>query len=218
MALLYQAELRPSKLELAGEWAPSQPWFAGDAAAGLTSVASYRFDDPAGEVGVETLLVRAGDGPVLQLPLTYRGVPLVDADDWLIGTLEHSVLGTRWVYDGVGDPVYLLTVATAIIAGGSQADLYVDVDGVQVRREPTAMVSGSGVSGASLPALPMVDELSVRSEDGLSVIETDRLKVAVRRVLDAADTLGGEAAGVLTGTWTDQPEPLPLVFASERRE
>jgi hypothetical protein len=216
MALLYDAELRPTKLELTGGWAPSQPWFTGDASAGLTSVASYRFDDPAGEVGVETLLARAGDGPVMQLPLTYRGVPLIDADEWLIGTLEHSVLGTRWVYDGVGDPVYLLTVASVIITGGAQADLYVDVDGVRVRREPTAVVSGSGLSGASMPALPTVGELSVHSEDGMTVVETGRLKISVRRVLDDTATDRAESGGVLMGTWSDLSQSRPLVFASER--
>src|SRR5664279_1044907 len=44
MALLHQAELRPSKVELVEGWAQSQPWFEGDAGAGLTNVASFRFD------------------------------------------------------------------------------------------------------------------------------------------------------------------------------
>ncbi|MHA6695030.1 CG0192-related protein [Homoserinimonas sp. A520] len=221
MALLYQAELRPTKLELVGGWAPSQPWFAGHASDGMASVASYRFDDPAGEVGVETLLVKAGDGPVMQLPLTYRGVPLVDADEWLIGTLEHSVLGTRWVYDGVGDPVYFLTAASVIITGGGQAELYVDINGQQMHRDPTAKVSGSGMEGVSLPALPIVDELSVGSDGGMSVVESGGLTLAVRRVLDGDYERGGEsrdaATGVLSGTWTDQPEPQVLVVASGRQ-
>jgi hypothetical protein len=215
MALLYDAVIRPSKLELVSGWAPDQPWFDGDAAAEFTSVGAYRFDDPAGEVGIETLLVRAGDGPVMQLPLTYRGVPLVDADDWLIGTLEHSVLGPRWVYDGVGDPVYLLTVASAIISGGTQADLYVKVNGQQVQRDPTAFVTGSGLGGASLPALPRVGDISVSSEDGMSVVETGRLRVTVRRVLGNADSQSSDA-GVLTGTWSGQPDAQPLVYVSER--
>jgi hypothetical protein len=214
MALLYDAEIRPSKLELIGGWAPAQPWFAGDAAAELSSVASYRFDDPAGEVGVETLLVRAGDGPVMQLPLTYRGVPLVDADEWLIGTLEHSVLGTRWVYDGIGDPVFFLTAATAIITEGRQADLYVDINGHQVQRDPTAMVAGSGMTGVSLPALPQVDELSISFRDGASVAESGGLRIAVRRVLDGGVESGDDTTGMLTGTWAGQTESQPLILAS----
>lgn len=218
MALLHQAELRPSKLELVGGWAPSQPWFGGDPAnvGDLASVGTYRFDDPDGEVGVETLLLRAANGPILQVPLTYRGVPLADADEWLIGTLRHSVLGTRWVYDGAGDPVYLLAVATAIIAGEGQADLYVDVDGVRVKREPTATVSGSGIDGASVPAPPRVDEIVVHTDASETVVETGRLRITVSRVLDGNRHGSEPGAGVLTGTWSGQPEPLPLVFASIR--
>ena len=144
MALLYRASLSPSKLELLEGWAPSQPWFEGDASGHLSSVASYRFDDPEGEVGVETLLVRAGDGPVLQVPLTYRNERLDGADAWLIGTMQHSVLGERWTYDATGDPVYLLTLATAVLTGGHQADQFIEIDGVMTEREPTAVVSGSG--------------------------------------------------------------------------
>ena len=96
MAILHRATLVPSKLELLEEWLPRQPWFTGSAA-GLERVAGYRFDDPAGEVGIETLLVRAPGGPLVQVPLTYRAAPLPDGARWLVGTLEHSVLGTRWV-------------------------------------------------------------------------------------------------------------------------
>ncbi len=157
MALLYQAELRPSKMELLDGWAPSQPWFRGEPGVKLVSVAAFRFDDPEGEVGVETHLVRAGDGPIMQMPVTYRGAPLVGAEESLIGTMEHSVLGKRWVYDGAGDPVYLLTVASVALAGAGQAELVVEVDGELVKQEPNAMVTG-GIpprwSPAMRPAVP----------------------------------------------------------------
>jgi hypothetical protein len=212
MALLHQAELRPSKLELVGGWAPSQPWFEGDVSA-LTSVGAYRFDDPAGEVGVETLLVQAGGTAIFQVPLTYRATPLADADEWLIGTLQHSVLGTRWVYDGVGDPVYLQTVAAAIIGAESQAELYIEVDGERVQREATAKVIGSGVDGAAMPALASVDEIVVQLRGTDTVVETASLRITVPRVLDGSQS-AADSAGALTGTWTDQPEPQPLVFIS----
>lgn len=216
MALLHQAELRPSKLELVGGWAPSQPWFAGDASSELTSVGAYRFDDPAGEVGVETLLVRAGDGPVMQLPLTYRGVPLAGADEWLIGTLQHSVLGTRWVYDGAGDPVYLEAVATAIVTGGSQAELYIEIDGERVQREPTAKVSGSGMD-LPVPGPLEVEELAVQVEHGVTVVKAGALSLVIPRQLPATPPPHDDDStiGVLTGTWAGQPEPQPLVFAAQ---
>jgi len=212
MALIYQAELRPSKLELLGGWAPSQPWFAGDASA-LTSVGAYRFDDPAGEVGVETLLVQAGGTATFQVPLTYRATPLVDADEWLIGTLQHSVLGARWVYDGVGDPVYLQTVAAAIIGPRPQAELHIEIDGKRVLREPTAKVAGSGVDGVPEPTLPGVEEIVVQLRGTDTVVDTAALRITVRRVLDGSQAVAG-AAGVLTGIWTDQPEPRTLVLLS----
>ena len=65
MAILHQAELRPSKLELLANWLPTQDWSGVGqlAVSDLHRVASYRFDDPAGEVGIETMIVRAGEGP-----------------------------------------------------------------------------------------------------------------------------------------------------------
>ena len=63
MAILYpQATLRPTKLELLTPWMPTRAWYRGPAEPVLTRVAGYRFDDPGGEVGIETLLVQAGDG------------------------------------------------------------------------------------------------------------------------------------------------------------
>jgi hypothetical protein len=154
MALLYAATLIPSKLELVGAWARTRPWFQGDKDAALTQVGNYRFDDPAGEVGIEVLLVRAGDGPVLQVPLTYRDAPLPGGDRFLIGNTEHSVLGTRWVYDAPGDPVYVATTTAAIVDGGHEAGMLIEVDGVMTKREPTVTVLGSG--GASTGPLEVI--------------------------------------------------------------
>src|SRR5699024_7591297 len=112
-------KLSPSKSELLQKWLPSQPWFRGDAST-LVRLGAFRFDDPAGEVGIETHIL-AVEGVAYQVPLTYRGAPLEDAEDFLVTTMEHSVLGTRWVYDATGDPVYLHELAAAILAGKPQA-------------------------------------------------------------------------------------------------
>lgn len=216
MALLHRAELRPSKIELVTGWAPNQRWFEASAGAELTSVASFRFDDPEGEVGIETLLVRAGDGPVMQVPLTYRGAPLEGADAWLLGTMQHSVLGQRWAYDGAGDPAYLTAVATAALTGGRQADQYVDVDGELVFREPTAVVVGSGTSGTAVPRPASAGAVSMRNEQGSTVVAAGDLRLVIVRTLGT----GGPAAAlhrdvptaVLTGTWSGQVEPHQLVI------
>ena len=205
MAVLHRAELRPTKLELLASWLPRFPWYDGQGAP--ERVASYRFDDPAGAVGIETLLVRAGDGPVVQAPLTYRASPLVGAEAFLIGTTDHSVLGERWVYDACGDPVYAQTLATTILTGAAGAEEFVDYDGKLVLRESTTAVRGSGIPAPALPSL----DATVRVQDGdPTMVFTDGLELAVVRVLGAAD---GNEPLRLTGTWEGQATPLLLAYA-----
>jgi hypothetical protein len=40
---------------------------------------SYRFDDPGGEVGLETMILETTGGEVLQVAVTYRGEPMEGA-------------------------------------------------------------------------------------------------------------------------------------------
>lgn len=209
MALLYRAELRPGKLELLTAWLPTRPWYRGPAAPDLRQVASYRFDDPGGEVGIETFIVRAGNAPLLQIPLTYRGAPLEFGDEWLVGTTEHSVLGPRWVYDGCADPVYAEALASTILTGGSQAEQFIEMDGRQERREPTAFVRGSGSHEGDVPAVKTL--VRVDDEDP-TVIVTDSVELAVVRVLD--DALDDGERLTLTGTWDGQPSALILAYAA----
>jgi hypothetical protein len=86
------------------------------------------------------------------------------------------VLGTRWVYDAAGDPVWNATLAATVLAGGTGAEEYFEVDGRRETREPTVRVAGSGTAGAAIPT-------------GAEV-------VLVRRVGEVVDT-----DAVLTGTW-----------------
>lgn len=172
-AIIHEATLTPSKLELLAGWLPAQTWFTGDAA-DLERVASYRFVDPDGEVGIETMLVRSG-GVTYQVPLTYRAEPLPEADGSLIGTMEHSVLGTRYTYDAVADPVYLVELMRVIHEGDTEADLS--------RGVKSMTVQGSGIVLVSNAAGEMM---------------------RVIRVLDGAHVPGMPTPlGVLTGTWTD---------------
>ncbi|SBT38095.1 CG0192-related protein [Micromonospora auratinigra] len=201
MALLHRAELRPSKLDLLTRWLPTRGWFAGDAGTAVTRVAAYRFDDPAGEVGVETMLVRAGEGPVLQVPLTYRGAPLAGADDRLLGTMEHSVLGRRWVYDAVGDPVYQRALAAAVLAGADQAQEYFEVDGERQVRPPSMTLTPGRYAGTAdgVPA-PVVD-------GDPTLIRTGPVALAlVRRPVAGV----GAGPGRLTGAWDGQSAPVLL--------
>src|SRR4051812_19501682 len=172
MALVHRAELRPTKLELLSGWLPGRPWYPASTAAGLERVASYRFDDPDGEVGVETMLVRAGGGPLVQIPLTYRGAPLPGADAWLVGACEHSVLGPRWVYDGCADPVYAQALATAILTGSGQAAQYIDIDG-RLETLPASMsVTSAGTPAAAVHTITGITETL---DQDPTVIVTDSL-------------------------------------------
>ena len=125
------ASLSPTKLELLAGWMGRQRWYAAKGSTPrLRKLWSWRLDDPAGQVGIETILVvdEAGPAPVLyQVPLTYRAAPLEGGQSALVGTTEHTVLGRRWVYDGPHDPVYAaqlleLALGRAVPQAGSQSD------------------------------------------------------------------------------------------------
>ena len=116
---MYAAELRPTKLELLARWLPAQPWYAGGADR-LEALGAFRFDDPEGEVGVQVHVVHSGPGSaVYQVPMTYRPAPPEDAADALMGEMHHSILGTRYVYDGCHDPVYVGELVRAVLTGGT---------------------------------------------------------------------------------------------------
>src|SRR6476619_6774589 len=145
MAIVHKgASIVPTKTEMVTEWMPRQRWYHGKGhVPQLRRVGGFRFEDPEGEVGCETLLLAdeaVAPAVVYQVPLTYRSAPLEGAEHALLGTMEHSVLGARWVYDGPHDPVYAaqllaLVLEQAIPQAGSESDT-VEPD-VVPRRHPS---------------------------------------------------------------------------------
>ena len=192
MALVHRATLDPTKQELVEAWLPSQPWVSGRAIA--DKVAEYRFDDPDGEVGVETILWSLDDGTVIQTPLTYRAAPLEGAEASLVGTTEHSVLGSRWVYDGCGDPVWAETLATAILTGGTQAQMVIEHDGQLVDVPARMQVRGSGAAPFGHSLTPVE---SVTTDGDVTVVRSDGIELQLPRVVGTAVT------GDATLTWVD---------------
>jgi hypothetical protein len=209
MALLHRADLRPTKLELLATWLPGRPWYRGHPGADIARVAAFRFDDPAGAVGIETMLVEAGDGVTYQVPLTYRDAPMAGGDGWLVGTTDHSVLGQRWVYDGCADPVYAAALARAILAGSGQAEEFFEVDGRLESRQPSMTVIGSGQDADA--DIPAIGSLRRVMESDPTIIVTDSVELAIVRCLTGSASLPGAA---LTGTWSGQPTPVPLAYAA----
>lgn len=205
MALIYDAVLSPTKAEMLAGWVPGRPWARGADAADLTPIDAYRFDDPADLVGVETHLLQVSDGRMLQVPVTYRGAPLAGADEGLITTMEHSVLGRRWVYDAVWDPVYAQVLTAAIVTGGGEAELQFVPEPAGGPPPVRTRVRGSGRVGAALPVLGAV---RVIDEGETTVIQVGQVRLAVLRVPGTAAP--GEQGPVLTGTWPGQEEPAVL--------
>ena len=146
MAIIHKAKLTPDKPTLLGTWLDGRSW--ADEGPGEI-LGAYRFDDPEGEVGVEVFLLRRG-GHLLHVPLTYRGEPLAGREEHLVGTLEHSVLGTRWVYDGNEDEIAVACFRRALTGEQEQAELEVWEEGrpVGTRRQQILISRETGTDGA----------------------------------------------------------------------
>lgn len=180
-AEIYDAVLNPGKLELLRSWVRTQSWFDGDPER-LEQLTAYRFVDPEGEVGMESFLLSDG-ARTFHVPVTYRGAELADAADALVGTMEHSVLGRRWVYDAPADPVYTTEVRRVISHRDAAADHLQAEDG-SVTPSPVN-IRGGGEGGAKGIDAPQV--IRVVSEDNDA--ESD------------CPLIG--SPGTLTGTWED---------------
>ncbi len=199
MAIVYpNATLTPSKRELMAGWLPTRPWYDG---ADRKPVGSFRFDDPAGEVGMEGFLLGADGSSTLFLPLTYRGAELEGAAEHLIGTTEHSELGPRWVYDGCGDPVFARSLARAILTGATGVDHEYDLGNGPESRPTNAQVRGSGSAETDVPE---IDAAGSHDEGPLTIVNAGPLELVVARIVGTEL----EAAQTLAVTWkggTDVP-------------
>jgi hypothetical protein len=202
MAILHRATISPSKLELLAAWLPGRAWYPADDAGGLERIAACRLDDPDGEVGVEVIVARAGDGPLMHVPLTYRDAPLDGGERFLVGTTEHSALGKRWIYDACGDPVYAATLAATIRTGAGEAAEFLEGK----PRKPLMTIRGTGTDASALAPTRVV-----RVEDGdPTVIATESLRLTVRRVLTVR---AAEESLALNAEWDGGPGPIVLATA-----
>ncbi|MCP3753840.1 1,4-alpha-glucan branching protein [Streptomyces sp. TBY4] len=202
MAMIYKTTMRPGKTELLTAWLPTRPWYAATGhAPELDRSGGFRLDDPEGEVGIEFMVLTDTSGgrqTSYLVPLTYRGAPLDGAEAALVGTSEHGVLGTRWIYDGAHDPV-LVGQLLALVQGRAVAQDQCD-SGVS---DPsvTAWYEGPGLPAA----LPQGRPETTDTVRGTEVRVPGGPAIALTRVLrpgDDARTEPPEAAGRLTAGWT----------------
>jgi hypothetical protein len=197
MAIIHHTTLKPTKLELLATWLPTRPWYVGDGAPELTKSGGFRLDDPEGEVGIEFMVTTdaSASRPTAYLtPLTYRGAPLDGAERALVGTMEHGVLGKRWVYDGCHDPV-LYTELLALLEGRAQAQAQSLTDTPD--HEVVHSCTGTGFPSPTWP-VEITDDKS-----GTSVPTPDGGTLRLHRVLDPTvpDTLPEGATGHVSGAW-----------------
>ncbi len=91
---------------------------------------------------IEIMVILDGRGEAYVAPMTYRGAPLDGAEESLIATSQHSVLGRRWIYDGEGDPVFQARLA-ALLRGDvlAQAQTVSDTVDPTVQVQPSADIS-----------------------------------------------------------------------------
>ncbi|MFJ9908720.1 1,4-alpha-glucan branching protein [Streptomyces sp. NPDC101152] len=201
MAIIHNTTLKPTKLELLTAWLPTRPWYVGAGEPELTKAGGFRLDDPAGEVGIEFMVALDTSGPepvAYHVPLTYRGAPLPGAEDALIGTMEHGVLGPRWAYDGVHDPV-LYAQLLALFEGRVQAQAQSLTDTPD--HEVTRSYAGTGLPSPHWPVTVTDDQDGTALGSGLRI----------RRILRPTDpdTVPEGAAGQVTGAW-ESPDGIRI--------
>jgi hypothetical protein len=224
MAIIHNTTMSPGKLDLLRGWLPAQPWYlTSGGEPQLTKAGGFRLDDPAGEVGIEFMVVTDGSGPravTYQVPLTYRACALAAAEAGLIGTAEHGVLGRRWIYDGTCDPVLVAQlVALAHGKAEAQAQSVSDTPDPSVVGRPVA--SGPVAAAGSVIAAsgPAGTDLQVQTT-GTDGARNGQLFVRIIRILrpgDGAAAVGEAGQPCLSATWrlTDGTQ-VRGIFATAR--
>ncbi len=207
MAIFHVSKNTPTKAEVLAEWLPKQTW-GPERGAEIERIGSFHFDDPEGEVGMETHIVEA-DGIIYQVPMTYRDAPLTGAEESFVATLEHSVLGTRWIYDALGDDQFLCVLAGVSLTGQGHALGMASFDGrwYAVPEEIRLSGGGWGLESVAVDGLARVDVgAEVASGDARVRFANDRFEMEYFRRPTAGDlpSIG------LTGTWAGRGKPVVL--------
>jgi hypothetical protein len=146
---------------------------------------------------------------VFQVPLTYRDEPLAGADGALITTMEHSVLGTRWVYDGLRDPLFVVMLAGVTMTGQGEALGMAVYEGRWYVAPTNIRIAGGGWT---LERVPVDGFELIADEATASVLRNDRFELTLYR----RPVVAPRPAIALTATWEDQRDPVVLAELREQ--
>ncbi len=122
--------------------------------------------------------------------------------------MQHSVLGTRWVYDGLRDPLFVVMLAAVAMTGQGEALGIAVYDGRWYIAPSNVRIQGGAWTQERVP----VDGFELESDDPVNVVlHNDRFRLKVYR----RPAPGPRPAIGLTATWDGQPDAVVL---AERRE
>jgi hypothetical protein len=124
--------------------------------------------------------------------------------------MQHSVLGTRWVYDGLRDPRFVIMLAGVAMTGQGEALGLVEYDGRWFIAPSNVRIQGGGWTEERVP----VDGFELESDEAnASVLHNDRFELIVYR----RPVPGPRPAIGLTATWDGQSDGVILAEVRERQ-
>ncbi len=197
MGLFHKATITPSKQEVLAAWVPTQSWCPHPEAP-VEMIGGYRFDDPEGQVGMETALV-LNDGVVLNVPMTYRAEPVESNADGLVADFHHSALGQRWVYDGMTEDLYVTMLAAVSLTGQGEALGMVMHEGAWIVAPSNIRILGGGWPNERTVVNGFERVQSAGSDTSTDVFRNERFEMAVHR----QPVAGSQPEVGLTASWAD---------------
>jgi hypothetical protein len=123
--------------------------------------------------------------------------------------MQHSVLGTRWVYDGQRDPQFVVMLAGVAMTGQGEALGLAVHDGRWYIAPTDVRIRGGGWTQGRVP----VDGFELACDDATA---SDLLKDRFELTLFRRPVPGPHPAMGVTASWPGQDESVVLAEIRER--
>jgi hypothetical protein len=122
--------------------------------------------------------------------------------------MQHSVLGTRWVYDGLRDPRFVIMLAGVTMTGQGEALGMAVYDGRWYVAPTNVRIQGGGWTQERVPV------------DGFEIVDGDLTSVVLRNeqfdlTVHRRPIAGARPPIALTAMWDGRP-PVVLAEMHER--